>query len=73
MIRLAGIVAIASVMAIPGSVAAAQPLVGLTECSHDGCEVVTQRDLNRPTRSVESSTPARITNPTDRTSPHFVP
>jgi hypothetical protein len=74
LVRLAGVIAIAIGLALPGSAAAATPTEpGLRECTDDGCAIVTRGDLRKLKHDARVRAPAAVSAPTDRFSPRFVP
>ena len=74
LVRLAGVIAIAIGLVIPGSAAAAwHDGPALNECTQDGCAIVTQADLGKLKHDARVRTPAAVSFPTDQLSPHFVP
>ena len=72
-IRLAGIVALMTGLLMSSGIAAATSLeVGLAECSHDGCAVVTMSEL-RANRGIQAVPKQYKSFPRGPFDPQFVP
>jgi hypothetical protein len=72
-VRAAGVVVIsASLLLSGGGALASQPQVGMTECDHYGCTVLTRDNFTRAGRSQQASTSPVKRAPVSELDPRFL-